>query len=789
MEKKYSIYGMSCSACALAIEKSIKKLNGIQSVNVSLMDNSMTVDFDEQILSDSEIVSAVQKAGYVAKEYSKADVNQENIPKTNFKLRLISSLCLLIPLMVLSMSKMFGIDFISIKLSFIFQWVLATIVILINFAFYTKGIKAIINKAPNMDTLVMLGSFSAYVYSVVILVLTLLGDTHAHAFFESSAMVLTLVTIGKALEEKSKRKTSKELEKLTKLLPKTVTIECDGIEKTILTEEVEIGNVIILKAGEFIAVDGDVVFGNASLDKSAITGESMFVDVKEGDCVVSGSIVKNGYIKIKATCKSEKSLFSKIVEIVKNAGVSKAPMQKFADKIAGIFVPVVTLIAIVTFVLWITLSSDWYLSFKYAISVLVISCPCALGLATPVAIMAGTGRGASLGILFKDAGALTNAYKINAVLLDKTATITKGEPKVTSFINKSNLSNDEILKIAYSLESGSNHPLAECIKDFSKGKGSCNVSNFKYEFGKGVRGKIYEKEYLLGNYNNNDISFENKGKTVSILSDIKGEILSYFLIEDVIKDDSKDAIDELNKLNVKTVMITGDNSSVAESVSSKVGINEYKSNVLPHQKADYVKEYKKGYFVSFCGDGINDAPALKTADIGISMGAGTDVAIESSDVVLVNSSLSTISDVIKLSKKTVNVIKGNLFWAFFYNALAIPISGGALSFIGISLTPMLASLCMCCSSLFVVLNALRLLNYKKKKVVVNNDDSSIILNIEGMMCLHCVRHVTETLTKIEGVESVEVSLENNNAIVKGTPDREVLRQAVEKAGYKVLSIK
>lgn len=795
MKQKFTVLGMSCSACALGIEKNLKKINGVRTVSVSLMDKSMQVDFDEAIISTKEIINNVKHLGYKADIYGK--IEKEKGKLTIFKLRLIFSIALLVPLMYFSMGKMLSLPMVEDKYSLIIQWILATVIIAINFSFYTKGFRAVINKSPNMDTLVMLGSFSAYVYSVVMSIMCFSGNVYSHAFFESAAMVLTLVTIGKTLEERSKNKTSRELEKLSKLLPELVTVEIDGEQRIVAREEVKVGDIIILKAGDFVAIDGVIVYGNASLDKSAITGESMYIDLTVGDEVLSGSIVKNGFIKIKANNLSNNSLFAKIVEIVKNAGASKAPIQKFADKVSGVFVPIVTAISLLTFVLWLVITKDYYLAFKYGISVLVISCPCALGLATPVAVMAGTGKGASNGILFKDAGALTNAYKVDCVLLDKTATLTKGEMSVTNFINKGYLSDDDVFDIAYSLESQSNHPLAECLKAFTGERKKQEIKNFEYVFGKGVKGETLGLTFMLGAFKKSDLGKEYKGKTVVILSDITGLIYAYFVIEDTLKETSKKAIDLLTKMNIKSVMITGDNQSVAESIADKVGISEFKSQVMPDEKATFTEEYKKRYNVAFCGDGINDAPSLKCANIGVAMGTGTDIAIESADVVLVSSDIIGVVDMINLSKKTVKIIKGNLFWAFFYNMLAIPLSAGALSFIGVSLTPMFASLCMCLSSLFVVINALRILNFEsalkkeeKNSTFVKSKKNlpTKKISIEGMMCNMCVSHVEKALSELDGVENIKVLLSENCAYVDGDIDDEKILDCIKKAGYTVLSI-
>lgn len=783
MEKEFIIKGMSCVNCALSIEKTVEKLDGIQAVKVSIVNNTMLVSYDENKIDEKTIANSVNSIGY------KACINGEKteIEKGlfSFKNRLVFSILFLIPLFYFSMAKMLGFPTVNDKISLSIQCFFSTLIIILNYSFYYRGFFALIKKSPNMDTLVMLGSFSSYIYSIVMLVLCLLNRSYTHAFFESSAMVLSFVTVGKFLEHKSKNKTTSELDKLEKLLTDVVIKVIDGREEEVKSEDILAGDNVVFKAGDFIVFDGIIVDGNASVDKSAITGESNYIDQKKGDKVLSGSIVKNGYIIIKVEKEKKDSLFSRIIDMVKSAGVSKAPMQKIADKISGIFVPIVLIISLAVFVLWYILSNDLYLAFRFGISVLVVSCPCALGLATPVAIMAGTGKGASIGILFKNADVLSTACKIDCVLFDKTATITNGEPKVTAFHNKSNMSDYELFEIVFSLEKKSNHPLSKCICDYIGNVKELNVEDFDYVFGKGVRGKVDGKEYFIGSFIKSKFDSNYQNKTVVIISDINDSELACFIIEDTIKSSSFNAIEHLKKMKLKSVMITGDNNSVAKVVANKVGITEVKSNVLPQDKAKYVDEYKLKYKVAFCGDGINDAPALKKADVGFSMGAGTDIAIESSDVILVNSNLNGVINTINLSKKTVRVIYGNLFWAFFYNIIAIPIASGSLYFLGISLTPALSSLCMCFSSLFVVLNALRILNFKPIEIPIElHFVNKIILDIEGMMCLHCVGKVKSSLENVSGVRKVKVNLKNKYAIIKGKFMIDDAVLAVEKVGFK-----
>lgn len=798
MKQKFTVEKMTCSACSSGIERAIKKLDGVVLVSVSLIAKEMDVEYDESVLNEEKIIAVVDKLGYTAYVYGSKKQDRFSDAK-KLKKRFLFSLLFLVPLMYLCMGKMLGLPvFYDNRLNFSLQLVLASIILLINVNFFINGTKAVLNKSPNMDTLVSLGSFSAFTYSVVMTVLLFLGvEKPTHVFFDSSAMVLSLVTLGKWLEEVSKTKTGDAVDKLGKLIPKTVTVMIDGQEKTYLSSEVKKGDVLLFRAGEYVAIDGVVIEGRASVDKSAITGESMPEEVDYGKQVTSGSILKDGYLLVKAQSVGKETLFSKIVEIVKTAGASKAPIQKFADKVAGVFVPVVTLIAVITFLIWLVVSKDLYQAFNFGISVLVVSCPCALGLATPVAVMSATGKGAKDGVLFKDAEALQKACKINCVLLDKTATITVGKPKVTEYINYSGLDNEEINRIVSALEQMSNHPLAQSMIEYC-GKSSLSVDNYEYISGKGVVGEVYGIKYFLGTSEllpeDVDVSAYEQdkfdGKSV-ILFASEYEFICAFGLSDYVKDDSKTAIEQLKKLDIKTVMITGDNESSAKNIAGQVGIEEYQANVLPQEKYEIVEKYKKdGYFTAMVGDGINDSPALKSADVGIAIGTGTDVAIDSSDVVIVNGNLSALKKMISLSEKTIRIIKQNLFWAFFYNVLGIPIAGGVFYFAGIVLTPAIASAMMCCSSLFVVTNALRLSKVKKENKQDRNlvCDKKISVIIDGMMCAHCVQKVKSALSAISGVGYVVVDLEKNSATIEVSSivTEDIIAKAIQNCGYSVV---
>ena len=586
------------------------------------------------------------------------------------------------------------------------------------------------------------------------------------------------------------------IEKLNNLLPKTTTILVDGKEKIVLNAEVKVGDTVVLKAGDYVTVDGEVIKGKSGIDCSAITGKSIPKEVSIGDFVSSGSILKEGYLLIKATAVKEDTLFSKIVETVKKAGASKAPVQKFADKIAGIFVPIVLGIALLTFVIWLISTADFYSAFNFSISVLVVSCPCALGLATPVAVVSATGMAAKHGILFKNAQALENAGKINLILLDKTATLTIGKPLVTNYLNFTEEANEVIFPLVSALEEKSSHPLANCVKDFC-GKSGKEVLEYEYTIGKGANGKIDGVNYFIGNDkilpNGVEIpilpkEFENK--TVIYFAD-EIQLISAFAIADVIKEDAKETIKELNEQNIKAVMLTGDNYGVAKRVASEVGISDFEAQVLPEDKYLSVEKYKNdGYYTAMVGDGINDSPALKSSMVGIAMGTGTDVAIDSADVVIANGNLLALVKTIEISKKSFKIIKQNLFWAFIYNLLAIPVAGGALTFLGITLTPAIASALMCVSSIFVVTNASRLAKGKKVKGKKTKIIAEYQVLIDGMHCNHCVSKVLDALSKINGVANAEVSLKTNSATLK--IDKKVAEKdicsVVEKVGFFVKDI-
>ncbi len=808
MKEKFIVTGMTCSACSSGIERALNKIDGVEKAEVSLLGECMSVEYDESKVSREVVMQTVLSLGYGVNDYDESALQAKKPQHDTLKRRFIFSLFFLLPLMYFSMGGMIKLPQPPNEISYLLQAVLSLVVIVINFKFFTSGTKALLKRVPNMDTLVAMGSAVSYLYSLVVTVLYLAEKTHAghplHLFYESAAMILTLVTLGKWLEEKSKRKTGDEVEKLIAMMPNTVTVEVGGIEKKMNFADLSVGDILIVKQGDYIPIDGKVVEGNGFVDRSAITGESLPVEVSEGDPVTGADIVKSGYLKVLAEKVGADTTLSQIVKMVKEAGASKAPIQKIADRIAGVFVPVVCLIALVTFLCWIAVSRDIALAANYAISVLVISCPCSLGLATPVAVMAATGRGMSLGVLYKDAEAMQKARNINCVLLDKTATLTVGEPKVTGFECFSG-EKEFVLQLAYSIESHSNHPIAECIKSYAAAqvKGEISVSGYRYETGKGAVAEYEGAIYRLGNRRLLSAGLQNQayakekeyassGKTLTFLSNDK-KILAVFAIADTLKDTSAEAVSRLKENGVRVAMLTGDSENVAKAIAEKVGIDEYFAEALPEDKAKSVERVQTvGGFVAMVGDGINDSPALKTADVGVAMGGGTDIAIDSADVVLVGGDLRAVDTMIRLSKATVRNIKQNLFWAFFYNCVAIPVAAGVFSFAGIVLDPMIAAACMSLSSLFVVTNALRLTRFDKKNIVekVEENEMNKTLKIEGMMCQHCVAHVTKALQGVDGVESVEVSLEKSEATVTlaKAVDTESLRSAVTEAGYEVKSV-
>lgn len=794
------------------------RLDGVSSCEVSLMAKSMKVDFDESVVSEEKIFSVVKELGYgIYNEGEQPEGKAQNRDNKLF-IRLIISVCLLAPLLYVSMGHMIKAPvpfFLNPHKGYgqwfaLYQCILAAAVIAVNFSFFKNGIVAVFKRVPNMDTLVALGSGASFIYSLVLTVLIFVGNSNGNPswsglysdlHFESAATILALVTVGKWLEEKSKKKTGTEIEKLLKLAPDTVTVECDGVRKTVPVKEVKVGDIVVVKQGEYVPVDGIITDGHGFVDKCAVTGESLPVEVTSGDAVTSAAIVTNGVLKLRAERVGDQTTLSKIIEMVREAGASKAPIQKLADKIAGIFVPVVTAIALITFLVWLLIDGGFRAEHcvTYAISVLVVSCPCALGLATPVAIMTATGKAASLGILYKDAESLQRVCGINSVLLDKTATLTLGKPQVTD-VCVFGCDREEILKIACGIERNSNHPLAKCVVEYV-GDGA-EVSDFSYIVGQGARAVYGGEIYSLGNIKlvtgvkiskevkDSAANLSAQGKTVLYMADSK-RVVALIAVADVIKEGSGQAISMLKDRNMKIAMLTGDEIKTAQAVAASVGIDDFVAEVMPEDKLNAVVNLQNaGGCVAMVGDGINDSPALKQADVGIAMGSGTDVAIDSADVILVGEDLRTLDTVFDLSRATVRNIKENLFWAFIYNVVMIPVAAGAFSALGFSFNPMIAALCMSLSSLFVVGNALRLLRYRNKKIIKEDKYMKKIIHIEGMCCEHCAKRVENALSAVSGVVSADVKLKKKTAVVRSREeiDEAEISKVISEAGYTVTAI-
>ena len=826
MTEKFNVTGMTCSACSAHVEKSVKKLNGVKSVNVNLLQNNMHVDFDETAISVDDIINAVVSGGYGAsvagKEQEKKDNKIDN-EISNMKFRLVVSLVCLVPLMYISMGHMWGWPFLSVfhgaenGITFALTQMLLTLPIMyVNRKYYITGFKTLFHGAPNMDSLIAIASGAAFVYGIIAIYCIGYGLGHgdkefAHSYmmnlyFESAAMILALITLGKFLESRAKGKTSQAIEKLIDLSPKTAVVIRDGKEVTVGVDDVQIGEIVVVKAGQSVPLDGVIVEGNGAIDESAITGESIAVEKNVGDKVIGATINKSGYFKFKVEKVGEDTALSQIIHLVEEASASKAPIAKLADKVSGIFVPVVISIAVITIIVWLLLSKGVSFALSMGISVLVISCPCALGLATPTAIMVGTGKGAQYGILTKSAESLETAHQVDTVVLDKTGTITEGKPSVTD-IAPVGISDKELLQIAASIEYLSEHPLAKAIVEKADGLEFSDVADFEQIVGQGVKGNVDGKKVLAGNYkmmreNNIEVSedeiFANDGKT-SLYFAVDNKFVGIIAVADTIKETSRQAIEDMRNMGLDVIMLTGDNAVTANAIKNKLPLSSAVAEVLPSDKEEEVRKLQQsGHKVAMVGDGINDAPALTRADVGIAIGAGTDIAIESADIVLMKSDLQDVVTSIELSHSVIKNIKENLFWAFFYNALGIPIAAGVLYGIaGLKLNPMIAALAMSFSSVFVVSNALRLRFFKPKRnniKTVKNEKENITMTktikINGMMCSHCTGRVGEVLNAIDGV-SAEVSLDNGGQAVvtlaKDVSD-DVLKKAVVDAGYEVVGI-
>ena len=840
-KENFDVTGMSCSACSARVEKAVAKLVGADNVSVNLLTNSMQVKFDEAKISIAQIVDAVINAGYGAspKKISSAQIktsSERTIDKelSEMRTRLTWSIIFLLPTVYIAMHNMLPLPVPSIvvelfdgranAVTFAFaQFLLILPIMYLNRKYYVNGFKTLAAGAPNMDSLVGLGSMAAAMFGAFALFrigqglgagnLALVDEYSRNLYFESAGMIVTLITVGKYFEARAKGKTSQAVEKLMNLAPKQATVLRGGQEVTIAVEELVIGDEVLVKPGESFAADGIILDGATTIDESAITGESLPVNKTIGDNVTSGTLNKSGFVKFRAAKVGGETTISKIITLVEEASASKAPIAKTADKVAGIFVPAVIAIALIAGAAWLINGASVEFAFSIAVSILVISCPCALGLATPVAIMVGTGKGAENGILIKSGEALETAHAIDTVVLDKTGTLTEGKPFVTDILT-CGVDEKFLLEIATALESKSEHPLAEAVVKYSSDKKVSPriAENFQAVFGKGVRAKIDGVEYIAGNENFlTECGFDLKnirekisalaseGKTPIIFADDK-KILGIIAAADVEKKTSAQAIKEFKNLGVNVIMLTGDNERTAQAIAKRLGIKKIIAGVLPANKAQAIENLQaQGKKVAMIGDGINDAPALAKADLGIAIGASTDVAIESAGAVLVRNDLLDAVSAIKLSRAVMTNIKQNLFWAFFYNVICIPLAAGIFyPAFGIKLSPMIGAAAMSMSSVCVVLNALRLRYFKIERQLITNNQPlttkkeaiqmQTTFKVDGMMCKHCQKHVHDALAKMDGVTAVEVSLENNSATVTATKEISLddFAKVIDDAGYELV---
>lgn len=868
MKQKFQVTGMTCSACSATVERNVKKLEGVKDVTVNLLSNSMVVSYDEDKVNNHTIIDTVVKAGYQAALEQKNNQKKASATPTvspveqdikNMKFRLILSFVFLIPLMYISMGHMFGDPLPNFltgnenALSFaLTQFLLTLPVVYVNRKYFQAGFKNLVKLHPNMDSLIAIGSSAALIYGVFAIYQIGIGlgyqdmETVHHytmdLYFESSAMILALITLGKFLEIKSKGKTSEAITKLLHLAPKTATVIRNGEEQEIPVEEVVVGDRIVIKPGQSIPVDGVIIEGSSSVDQSALTGESIPVEKNVGDKVIAASVNKMGSFHMEAQKVGDDTTLAQIIQLVEDANASKAPIAKLADKISGIFVPVVITIAVIATIVWLILGYPFEFALSIGIAVLVISCPCALGLATPVAIMVGTGKGAEYGILIKSAEALEVAHSVKTVVLDKTGTITEGKPKVTDIVPSKYISEQELLSVAASMEKPSEHPLADAIVAYAQEKkvSLLPTEHFKAVSGQGITASMNGTEYYAGNIsfisryvdveNFEELSntFADQGKTPLYFAD-SNHILGVIAVADVVKPTSAEAISQLKDMHIDVVMLTGDHKKTAQAIQKQLGIDRVVAEVLPQDKEREIRALQEGgHKVAMVGDGINDAPALARADVGIAIGAGTDIAIESADIVLMKNSLLDVVTAIRLSKATIRNIKENLFWAFFYNSIGIPLAAGVFfSLLGWKLNPMFGAAAMSLSSVCVVLNALRLKFFKPRhmtsvsenlqdntetcpiQTVAEQSASPIvsqiennqkkdegekqvmtkIMNINGMSCGHCKATVEKILNGFDGVHAT-VDLDKKCAVmeVSGPIDEKAMMDAVNEAGFEAVSV-
>ncbi|MCI6362363.1 heavy metal translocating P-type ATPase [Intestinimonas butyriciproducens] len=844
MKQKFNVTGMTCSACSAHVTKAVEKLPGVSSVNVNLLGGSMLVEYDPGAESPESIIAAVDDAGYgAALPASKGGAKADAAPAVDIeaellgmKRRFVISLCFLLPLFYIAMGHMMGWPLPHFfhdsrnALSFaLIQFLLVLPIMYVNDKYYKVGFKTLLHGSPNMDSLIALGSLAAVVYGVAALFQISYGMGHGDAervskwsmdlYFESAGMILTLITLGKYLETRSKGKTSEAISRLMDLAPKTATVLRDGAEVEIPVEDVAVGDLILVRPGASIPVDGEVTEGTSSVDESALTGESIPVEKGPGDRVVAASINKSGSFTFRATRVGDDTTLAQMIALVDEAASSKAPIAKLADQVAGIFVPTVIGIALVTAAVWLVLGYGVEHALTASVAVLVISCPCALGLATPVAIMVGTGKGAENGILIKSAEALETLHTVSTVVLDKTGTVTEGRPRVTDLYPGEGITTEELLCVAASLEKPSEHPLAEAIVREAEERKIplVPVRDFEAVHGRGVRAEVQSSHYLAGNRammeeSGIDLGAEHlmadglaeNGKTPLYFAQ-DGRLIGLIAVADTVKPSSAEAMRGFRALGIDVVMLTGDNQRTADAIGRELGVTKVIAEVLPQDKEAVIASLQtEGRRVAMVGDGINDAPALARSDVGLAIGAGTDVAIESADIVLMKSDLLDAVTAVELSKATIRNVKQNLFWAFIYNIIGIPLAAGVwFPLTGWQLNPMFAAAAMSLSSVSVVSNALRLKLFKPRRShpaesVPTGADGHIDmkkevcqmekkLTIDGMMCQHCVAHVSKALNSLPGV-TANVDLDTKTATVSGTASDEALKKAVEEAGYSVVSI-
>ena len=822
MKLKFNVEGMTCASCQAHVSKAVEQLEGTSKVNVNLLKNTLDVEVDEAKCDASKIEDAVQKAGYKAYIPNANKKTDKLIEKNHDLAYLIFSLVDLLVIMYFSMGhmmwgwpvpKVFNMHTNPMGFSLV-QFILVLPIIFLYRKYFINGFKKLIKLSPNMDTLIAIGATFSIAYGIYCLFMISMGYTeyHMYLYFEAAGMILTLVSLGKYLEKLSKRKTTTAIEKLMDLSPKEAVVLKDNIETKVKIEKVKLGDIVVVKKGDSVPVDGKIIEGNASIDQSNITGESIPVYKTANDDVYSSTIVTAGYIKVKATKVGEDTSIANIIKLVDEASNSKAPISKLADKISGVFVPVILAIALVTFIINLIVSKDFQIALNFAITVIVIACPCALGLATPVAIMVGTGKGAENGLLIKNAEILEKAHHIKTVVLDKTGTITEGKPRVTDF--ESFESDSDLLSVIYSLENMSEHPLALSMIEYAKENNAnlLEVKEFKTTDGRGIEGIVNNSKYFIGNYKSveelklntkeledkvNNLSYQGKTPLL-IIKDNK--VVGLIAVKDEVKESSKQAISELRNKGIKVIMLTGDNRKTAEAIAKEVNVDEVISDVHPEDKQKVINSLKTNdkNLIAMVGDGVNDAPALTSADLGIAIGGGSDIAIESADIVLLRNDLLEVLNVISLSKRVIYTIKLSLFWAFFYNFVCVILSTGFLYYLTdkkFMMTPMIASVAMSISSVSVVLTSLTI-NFFKVKKTKNSNNSSVsikeknkmqtkVIYVDGMMCNHCKAHVEEACKKVPGVSDAVVSLQDKNVTVtcEEKVTDEALKQSIKEAGY------